>query len=412
MLDPMKRKYVRWGVTLFVVVAASILLAVALARLPSFLRWLDGIWAVFMPLVFGLAIAYVLNPVAVLAERKLMQALSRTRLQHRTARRIAHFSGVTAAMLLALGFIAAVIMLIVPRLYESLRMIVAEGRSYYQTIESWISRLLENNPEVRDFADAALQKSYTYLGNWVENNLLNSMQAVVSAVTSGIFSVARWLVNFLIGMIVAIYLLAGKERYVAQVRKANAALWNRRIAGRIVQVARHANRVFGGFIRGKILDSMLVGVLCYIGLSLLGVPYPVLVATIIGVTDVIPFFGPFIGAVPCGLLILLVSPIKCLYFVIFILVLQQIDGNIIAPRILGDTTGLSSFWVLVAITVFGGLFGFAGMVLGVPVFSVLYMLAKELLEERLASKGLPVQTEQYRHPPAAPEPPGEPPAES
>ena len=395
MKDPVKRRYVRWGVTLFIVVAASILLAICLTRLSSFTRWLDGIYGAFAPIVFGIAIAYVLNPVAVLVERKLCGFLERRKVQPRTARRIGHVLGVVAAMLLALAFIFAVIMLIVPRLFESLRTIVANGKSYYATVEAWVSRVLEDNPEVREYADTILKKSYTVLENWIQNDLFNSMQSVVAKVTSGVFSVAKWVINFLVGMIVAVYLLAGKERYIAQIRKANAALWNRRIARRIVEIAQHANGVFGGFIRGKILDSMIVGLLCYLGVSILGIPYPVLVATIVGVTDVIPFFGPFIGAIPCGLLILLVSPVKCLYFVIFILVLQQIDGNIIAPRILGDTTGLSSFWVLVSITVFGGIFGFVGMVLGVPLFSVIYMLVKDLLEERLARKGLPVETDHY-----------------
>ena len=159
--------------------------------------------------------------------------------------------------------------------------------------------------------------------------------------------------------------------------------------------ARYIHKVFGGFIIGKIVDSIIIGILCFLGLSVMNMPYTLLVSVIVGVTNVIPFFGPFIGAIPSALLILLVSPIQCLYFLIFILVLQQFDGNILGPKILGDTTGISSFWVLFSILLFGGLLGFVGMIVGVPIFAVFYRLLGDFINGLLEKKDLPVQTSQY-----------------
>ena len=394
MIDPSKRKYIRWGVTGFIVIAASILLALGLSRLSVFRAWVGGILQVFSPIIWGIVIAYILNPVAAMVEKFFAKLLGK-KLKERTAKRIGHALGVIAAMLLALAVIAAVIMLIAPQVLNSIKTLVANGKSYYATLETWVNSLLENHPELKEPAETALNKAFHFLEDWIQNSLLSSVSSVMTAVTTGVYSVLKWLLNFLIGMIIAAYLLAGKERYIAQIRKINAALWNQKIASRVVEIAQHSNRVFGGFIRGKIVDSAIIGVLCYIGAAIMQLPYSILVATIVGITNVIPFFGPIIGAVPCALIILLVSPIQCLYFLIFVFVLQQIDGNIIGPRILGDTTGLSSFWVLVSITLFSGLFGFAGMILGVPVFAVIYILVKELTEERLARKGLPVETSHY-----------------
>jgi len=195
--------------------------------------------------------------------------------------------------------------------------------------------------------------------------------------------------------VIAIYMLLSKEKFLAQSKKVMVALFPEKRCNRILEVARRTNRIFSGFVLGKIIDSAIIGIICYIVMSIIRLPYPMLISVIVGVTNVIPFFGPLIGAIPSAFLILLIDPLQCVIFIAFIVILQQFDGNILGPRILGDSVGLSSFWILISITVFSGIFGFAGMVLGVPVFAVMYMLLSDLVSRKLKEKGQPLQTEIY-----------------
>ena len=192
-----------------------------------------------------------------------------------------------------------------------------------------------------------------------------------------------------------VYLLIGKETFVGHGKKIVYAVLPSKYGNVVIHTMRITNQMFGGFVSGKILDSVIIGVICYVGLMILGMPYSLLVAVIVGVTNVIPFFGPFIGAVPSFILIALAEPVKGLYFLIFVLALQQVDGNIIGPKILGDSTGLSSFWVVFAILVGGGLFGFMGMLLGVPTFAVIYYLIREAVAYILRRRSLPEETRDY-----------------
>ena len=217
----------------------------------------------------------------------------------------------------------------------------------------------------------------------------------MSSLTEGVIGVVNGLIDVLIGFIVAIYLLFGKEKFLGQGRKIVYAFNTPRRANIILHLAAKTNKTFSGFIIGKLIDSAIIGVLCFIGLSILKMPYTLLVSVIVGVTNVIPVFGPYIGAIPSTILILLVDPMKGLYFVIFIFLLQQLDGNVIGPMILGDSTGLSAFWVMFAILIGGGLFGLVGMIVGVPTFAVIYYIIKMLIQQKLEQKKLPIETENY-----------------
>ena len=221
------------------------------------------------------------------------------------------------------------------------------------------------------------------------------MQDMLKNVSAGIFDILIFMKNFLIGAIVALYVLADKEKFVAKSKMLVYAIFPHKWANLLIHSMRFTHKTFGGFIYGKLVDSAIIGVLCYFGMLLLHMPFPILVSVIIGVTNVIPFFGPYIGAIPCILLILVVDPIKGLYFAIFILLLQQFDGNILGPKILGETTGLSSFMVIVAILIGGGLFGIPGMIAGVPVFAVLYAMVCRLISHSLSNRKMPVEEEDY-----------------
>ena len=230
---------------------------------------------------------------------------------------------------------------------------------------------------------------------WLKTDLLTRINQMMSFVTVGVFSVVETLFDIAVGVIVSVYVLNSKEKFTGQCKKITYALLSRERANLMLQITRKSHKIFGGFVIGKIIDSIIIGILCFIGLSILDMPYTLLVSVIVGVTNVVPFFGPYIGAIPSAILILLSEPIKGIYFVIFILVLQQFDGNILGPKILGDSTGLSAFWVVFSILLGGGLFGFVGMIMGVPTFAVFYYLVSMFIEQKLERKKLPKESKEY-----------------
>ena len=239
--------------------------------------------------------------------------------------------------------------------------------------------IIASNEQLLDFIETSYDKLQANLDTWVKETLLPSMQSILSGAAVGVMSFVAFLKNLVIGLIVSVYLLASRKKFGQQGKLILYSLVKRRWADLFLEEICYADKMFGGFINGKILDSAIIGVLCYIACLIFKFPSALLVSVIIGVTNVIPFFGPFIGAIPATLLILIQNPIKALWFVLFVLVLQQVDGNIIGPKILGNTTGLSSFWVLFAILLFGGLWGFVGMIIGVPLFAVIYDVIKKLV---------------------------------
>jgi predicted PurR-regulated permease PerM len=220
--------------------------------------------------------------------------------------------------------------------------------------------------------------------------------SVVTSVTSGVYGVAKSIYNLIIGIIVSIYLLSDKEGFVAAVKRMMYSIFSVETADRLRSGLNFVDRTFMSFLNGKLLDSLIIGIICYIVCSILQMPYTLLVSVIVGVTNIIPFFGPLIGAVPSALIILMVDPTKCLIFVIFVIILQQIDGNIIGPRILGNSTGITGFWVMFSIILGGGLFGFWGLLLGVPVFVVIYSLVTNLVVKKLKRNDLPWELEDYK----------------
>ena len=230
---------------------------------------------------------------------------------------------------------------------------------------------------------------------WVRITILPNLTGVVAGVSGMLVGFLVLVKDLIIAVIVSVYLLARKDIFAAQSKKIVYSLFRTDIADLLVEETRNAYKIMSGFINGKLLDSLIIGIICLICCNIFKFPYPALIAVIIGVTNIIPFFGPFIGAIPCGLLIFLVNPLQAVYFAIFILALQQFDGNILGPKILGDSTGLASFWVLFSILLFGGLFGFAGMVLGVPVFAMIYSVVSRTVAYGLRSRNLPVETEDY-----------------
>ena len=351
------------------------------------------------PVLIGAVLAYLLAPVIDFIENlffseQMKKAHAEGRMTSRSARAVSLV--VTWAIIGLLCYLLGHVL--IPQLYRSVVQLVSSVEGYYNTISGWVEHLLESNPTVEVWVADQMDKFYESATEWLKNQVFTRTQMLMIAVSGGVLSTLVFLKNLLVGMIVSVYFMATKERCAAHARKLAYSLFSEEAVYWVFRGSAKVDRIFSGFVRGKLLDSLIIGVLCFIGCSLLDMPYTPLVSVFVGVTNVIPFFGPFLGAIPSFFLILLVNPIQSLYFLLFVLALQQLDGNVIGPKILGESTGLSSLWVIIAILVGGSFFGVAGMFFGVPVCACLYSLVAFLVDRRLAEKDLPVETEHYTAP--------------
>ena len=359
----------------FGAISLSILFFFLIYRFQGFGDAISKLTGILMPFIYGAVIAYLLKPVCNCVENFLRRLLPENM---GTA---ANMLAVTISLLFGILVVYALIMMIVPQLITSVTTLYYTARNNLNDFVDWASHqeIIASNQKLLDFIETSYDNLQDTLDNIVRTKLVPSMQSLLSGAALGVMSFVTFLKNIVIGLIVSVYLLASRKKFGQQGKLILYSLVKPRWANLIMEEIRYADRMFGGFINGKILDSAIIGVLCYIACLIFKFPSALLVSVIIGVTNVIPFFGPFIGAIPATLLILIQNPIKALWFVLFVLVLQQVDGNIIGPKILGNTTGLSSFWVLFAILLFGGLWGFAGMIVGVPLFAVIYDVIKKLV---------------------------------
>ena len=359
----------------FGAISLSIIFFFLIYRFDGFGSAISTLTGILMPFIYGAVIAYLLKPVCNTIEAFLRRFIPEK------MKGLINALSVTFTILFGLLLIYALCMMIIPQLITSVTTLYYTAQANITKFMYWANHLefIEKNEQIMELLNSAYAALNTNLDTWIKNTLLPSMQNILSGAALGVLNVVVVLKNLVIGIIVAVYMLASRKRFVQQGKMVLYSVVKPRWASLITEEVKYADKMFGGFINGKILDSAIIGVLCYIGCLIFKFPSALLVSVIIGVTNVIPFFGPFIGAIPATLLILIQNPIKALWFVLFVLVLQQLDGNIIGPKILGNTTGLSSFWVLFAILLFGGLWGFAGMIVGVPLFAVIYDVIKKLV---------------------------------
>ena len=393
--------YFQWGLTAVCVVGAVLLLYDIVFRGSIVMAYVDKLIHILAPVLYGAFMAYLLAPLVNWFEGVIFR---------RQKGRRSRLRGISVALtwLVVITALYLLLSILLPELYKSVLQLIGSVDGYYRTISQWVQRLLENNPELARQAVDLFNRYYQEGLTWLRENVAPQIQLAVQAVTGGVVGVVVFLKNILIGVIVSIYLLATKEGFAASGCRLCYTFLPEDKAALLIRGAKATDRIFSGFVRGKLLDSLIIGVLCFICSSWFQFPYAPLVSVVVGVTNVIPFFGPFLGAVPSAFLILLDSPIKCLYFLVFILALQQFDGNILGPKILGDSTGLSSFWVIVAILVGGGLWGVAGMFFGVPLFACACTAVRAYSTYCLKRKGLPTASASYAtHEPVWPEESGE-----
>ena len=390
-----KNEYIKWGVTAFLVIVGSILFYMLLLHGGVVWDAAKQVFRVLSPIVWGLVIAYILWPVTKFFQHRLFLPLLERRRPKKANERPARVLAVILAITAALLFIGILLWNVIPQVYESVESIVSNAPDYFETITDFIERFFENYPDLETALLEATGNVSDSVMDWAKSVVLPNLSTIVTNVSTGVYLVLRGIFSVLVGFVVACYVLYNVEAVMAVSRKLLYSIFSIRTAERIRRMVQSVDEVFNGFINGKIIDSLIIGVLCYIACSIAQIPYVVLISVVVGVTNIIPFFGPFIGAIPSGLIVLLVSPVKALIFAVIILVLQQLDGNIIGPKILGSSLGVNGFWVMFAIIVGGGLFGFAGMLLAVPTFAVLYSAFGLLIDHGLKKRGLRTETAAY-----------------
>lgn len=387
--------YFRWGLTAFVVIVACILVAQLVTRLPTFVAFVKSFLKTLSPVVYGLIIAYLLHPIVDRIQGLIQPRLMKRMKKPERAEGIARGIGILIALIIGVMIVWALLAMILPQLIDSIVTIVGNLPTYYDNLSKWVMNFIEDTPALAGVTEGLMDQFYEYLQNFLNNTLLPKLQTIIVSLTTSVVGLAKAMLNLIIGVIISVYLLTGKDKLLAQSKKIIYALLGRTRGGYVLNVCTFANRAVGGFIGGKIVDSAIIGVLCFIGLSVLKMPYALLISIFVGVTNIIPFFGPFIGAIPSALLLLVIDPMQCIYFVIFVVILQQLDGNVIGPLILSDATGLSSIWIVVSILIFSSLWGVAGMIVGVPLFAVIYKIVTEVVNWSLNNRGLSTNTEDY-----------------
>lgn len=392
------KKYVYAGLTGLAVVGISIVLFFFLQNMEVIRKAAGTMITILMPVIYGGVIAYLLSPLYNWIREHLNRFFTRHGYgPNAGSRRAASALAILVSITALIAVVAGLLAMIIPELVHSITNLLDSFSmsDNFTSFTSIVNTIVPDDQLVVEINKLYIQFEQN-VQDLIQNYITPYIQNIFDYLSIGLVNTFNFLKNIIIGIIIAVYLLASKERFAAQATKLLYCVAGPRTGNVIMHNVRYTHQMFGGFIIGKLLDSAIIGIICGIGMSLIpGMPYVMLISVVVGVTNIIPFFGPFIGAIPSAILILLTSPIHTVYFTIFILVLQQFDGNILGPKILGQSTGLSSFWVLFAILVFGGLFGFVGMIIGVPITAVLLHLLTEGVNRLLNRRGLPLETAAY-----------------
>lgn len=412
------KKYLALGLTLLIVSCLSIVFCYFMFHNDIVLKFGSKIIGICSPIFDGIIIAFLINPIIIFFERSFFPIF-------KSGKKSAHnnvqstdentsetksvdygnkksfsfvFKRVLSVILsftIVLGLIFLFFYAVIPQIVDSATNIYNQSDNYRNTILKFFISIKDKNPNLYAFI-INLVDEYSYqLENWRDSFLIPKITEIIKNLSSGLFSFAGALWNLILGTIISIYVLINKEKFKGQYKKLSFGILGIEYGNKFLSNMRFVLDKFSGFIVGKLVDSLIIGIICYIGCLIFKFDYPVLIALVVGVTNIIPFFGPFIGGGICALLLILTNPLKCLYFVIFVIVLQQFDGNVLGPKLLGDSTGLSGFWVIFAITLFGGLWGVPGMVIGVPLFAVIYSAIKIGIESSLSKKGIPTDSYEY-----------------
>ncbi len=384
------RKYNTIAVYCVLTFAVCLLLVILFVKFSVVAGAVKEFFHVIAPVTWGIVIAYLCNPIMKFVEGKLKKLVDRKKPHPKLTRSLS----VAISIILLITILAALMAIIINQIISSIVEIFSSIPEYRRQIETLITKFLGDYPKIVSAIESQLDTIYPKLVDFANDMIPKLGDMSIKLKDSAIVVIAA-IKDCVIGFIVAIYLLYSKETFLAQARKIVYAFFPKNLSRNILRVSAKANRTLSGFLSGKLLDSFIIGLICFIVMTIMQMDFTALISVIIGVTNIIPFFGPFIGAIPSALLLLMAAPKQVIPFIIFIVILQQFDGNILGPKIIGDSTGLTPFWVMFAIFVGGGLFGFAGMLLGVPVFAVIYALFSEMVAYLLKKKKLSHRTKDY-----------------
>ena len=385
------------ALAIFITFCCCILFFFVIYRYNGFTDFWKKLTYILQPVIIGLVVAYLLNPLMKLIDGKLFSLFKGKMKSEKKAKKISRGLAIAGALLFLVGIIVLLIAAIVPSIIQSIQGIISTLPAEVRSLVDWINDIAKGDSQIADIAEEVITQVSNFFENWMKNTLLPQAEIYITSITTGVITGVKFVINILVGLIISVYVMASQEKFAGQAKKIIYAIFKPVRANVVVETVRKSNEIFGGFISGKILDSAIIGVIAYIVLAIMKMPDTMLVAVIIGVTNIIPFFGPFIGAIPSFIIIVLQNPVQGLYFLIFVIILQQVDGNLLGPAILGESTGLSAFWVLFSILLFGGMWGIIGMIIGVPLFAVIYRIIADFINWKLQKKELSCVTDQYRN---------------
>ncbi len=389
------KKYLTLGIILAGALAVSIIIYFCIGKYSTFISCINGIISILSPFIYGSALAYVLSPLCNRIEEKLYKIIYKHSAKKENVRGLAEKLSIVLAYVILVLIIYIFLKLVLPQVIESLKSIISVVPEWINELYTLYGKIAETNPELGASLNDYANKAYMEANDFIESGIFKNAAQIVSVFSLRVFELGKGILNLIVAFIVSIYVLGGRKTFKAQLKKFIYAVFKNEWAEIVLDELRFADISFGGFILGKLIDSFIIGIISAVILNIMDMPYSVLLAVIIGVTNIIPFFGPIIGAVPGVILILFISPLKALYFVIFVLILQQFDGNILGPKILGDKVGIPSIWVLFSILVFGSIWGVFGMIVGVPLFAVIIDVFTKFVNMRLKSKGMSCDTKDY-----------------
>lgn len=390
------KKFAGYGITAFLVCAAVVLLVFMFVQREEFKNFFAKLQKAAAPAIYGAVFAYLMNPLMKFFERTYIKIFGKKAKNQKRLARAARVISIIITVVVVLLLIGFLVYMLVPELTATVTGLINDLPDQYKKLQEWYWGLEIRNTQIGAMIDKSIIKAGDRVEEFINDNIkLSTVTDIMKPVLSGAKSVFSVLYNTFVGLIFSIYILGYKEKLAGITKKVIYSLFKRKTANVIIRVSRQCDVKFTTSFTGKIIDSIIVGVICFIGMIIFRFPYAVLISVIIGVTNVIPFFGPIIGAAPSALLILFVNPLQCLYFIIMVIVLQQLDANVLTPKIVGDTIGLSPIWVLFACVFFGSLWGVLGMLLAVPLMACIYMIFKEIVEYRLYRKGLELDTGYY-----------------
>lgn len=390
-----ENKYFSIGLAAFCVIGASLLLYFFMLRFDIFLNIIKNLFIIIRPLFYGIIIAFLSTQTYNYFNKTISKLLKNKLKNKDNINKISKTISIIISILLVLLVLFLFIYILIPQLIISILSIIETWTYNVENLESWLIKVLNLSPALENTILNLFNKSSTSILEWLSASVIPTMESISSSVTTGLNDMYIFVKDFIIGMVFSVYILSNKSKFIAQLKKISYNFLGIKKGNSFLRDCRYVYKVFNGFIKGKLLTSLIIGTACYICMLIFKMPYALLISFIVAITNIIPFFGPIIGWIPGVILIALVSPIKALYFTIIIIILQQIEGNILEPKIVGNNIGIPSFWVLFAIILFGGIFGFVGMIFGVPIFAIIYHFITARLNNNLNNKNLPTNIDDY-----------------